>query len=207
MLVASIAIANAQFFVQGNMGLSYDDNVYVTGNAPCTQLSINVSPQAGYWLNDNIAVGARVSFSNTVVKNSIIDMDDPSYTKDTRNPSWKFSVFARYKLWEWKKFSLLIDGSISTGTVSVKEKTESIWKTTNTWSTMGIDIAPAFSYELTEKFSIITRCNFLSLGFYSQTIKIEGTDIKTRHNRFDFNTQSTIFSDLGNINIGFIYNF
>jgi len=211
MLVAIIAAGNAQFFVEGNIRVvsdsnpSYDPNIY-----PLNNLSIDITPQAGYWLNDNIAVGTKVSLKQTVSKYLITDPADPNrkIEKKISTPEWGISAFGRYKLWGKEKFSLLVDGSIGIDRSSSKEKTGSANpEKLNTRTKIGISAYPLISYDLNDKFSMVAVCHFLRLDLYSYTVKNENNGEKYRNNHIGFHTQSTIFSSLAGFKIGFIYNF
>jgi len=206
MLAAAITAANAQFFVEGSVGVSHHSDKLSSGaEDPLSRSWFSVSPQVGYWLNDDIAVGTRVSFDGSIAKNALDDPNNPGQTIDRWMPRWEFSVFCRYKLWGTEKFSLLVDGSISAGTVSVKYRTTR--ETVSRTRSIGFSVHPAITYELTDRFSIIANLDFLRLGFISQTTEEMKTDIKLRQTRFNFSTQSAIFGRIGDIRIGFIYNF
>jgi len=208
MILATIVAANAQFFVEGIVGVSHYKHGYV-GSSPFSTFSISISPKTGYWLNDKIAVGTEVSFSNSVSKNNTFDPDSQEPTiREIRRPGFEFSVFGRYKMWGTEKLSFIVDGSIMVGIGSYKEKIgSSLMKTYASSSLIGINVQPAITYDLTDKFSIVARSDFLNLGFVSETTKAKETDAKETFNRFDFLIRSNIFSSLGSIKIGFMYNF
>ena len=203
MLVATISAGNAQFFVEGNVGVHYSvsntNTDIATANVELSKSSINFSPQAGYWLNDNIAVGTRVTFSQDNSKNTT-----GSIVSEDKRSNWRISAFSRYKLWGTEKICLLLDGSIY-----YEKNSHSTSRFSSSGSQIGILVFPAVSYNLNEKFSIITGCNFLSMELYSVNGKSDNTDgsnSKTKIHLFDFGANSTLFS-LTNIKLGFIYNF
>ncbi len=208
-ILATTSLAgNAQFFIEGNIGVTYNsDYRYDTSQSNPANFSFDISPQVGYWLNDHIAVGTTVSLRQRILKDIVIDPDNPDQKIEQRFPGWEFAVFGRYKLWGKENFSLLVESSIFIDGSSVKEKNGSNTKKIQSESTFGLSVYPLISYDLTDKFSIITTCSFLSLDLSSHSIKDEDTGTKNRYNHFGFNAQSTVFESLANIQIGFIYNF
>jgi hypothetical protein len=88
-----------------------------------------------------------------------------------------------------------------------KEKLESLTKKIGSSTSFGIDLFPLISYDLTEKISIISVCDFMSLGFASTTYKGYDPDTNQTSNHFGFSTGSTLYNSLSNIKIGFSYKF
>ena len=214
-LLLNTARSNAQFFVEGGIGLDYskgDSHSNVVYDHSSSMF--NFSPQVGYNLNDIIAVGIRVTLLHENTKSIATDRDNPEFQNlETKSFCWRFSAFSRYKLWGIDKFSLLLDGSLYYEKNSRKEAIEneiSFSKSTSLDSQVGIRVFPAVSYNLNEKFSIISGCNFFSMEFYStkgKYIRTDNRDSKGRTNHFIFGVNSNIISSLSNIQIGFIYNF
>ncbi|MDR1154434.1 MAG: hypothetical protein LBL04_06960, partial [Bacteroidales bacterium] len=161
-------------------------------------------------LNDDIAVGIKVTLAKSSSKYTRPDPIDPEQEieRNYSTPEWRFSVFSRYKLWGTEKLSLLVDGSIEIGGSYTKSKWgPSVTEKVESRSMIRINVFPMVSYDFTEKLSIIATCNFLRLGFTSETVKNLSTDDKRVDKVFGFYTRSTIFSSLTNMSIGFIYNF
>ena len=198
LITATVLTANAQLFIEGyidaNQSSSSGQYINYINSSPS---SFNVSPQVGYWLSDNIAVGIS-----------------PSYHSRNNYTEWSVSVFGRYKVWEAKKLSLLIETPVG--------YSKSIWKETVPLSVISsstnpttikktsydiyVRAYPLISYDLNKRFSLITRCNFLSIGFNSITAKADN-GYKGTTNQFSFNANSNLFSSLGNMSIGFVYKF
>jgi len=194
-MLATITIAsNAQFFVEGSFDLHHLNGNTSDGVKSTSSFSFSISPQVGYRLNNNIAVGTNVSIGYSSINNL--------NSEKSTNQNWNFSVFGRYRLLGTEKLSLHIETPVGIGGKITKENT----KKTLSQSVIFINAFPLVSYNLTEKLSIITKCDFLSLGFTYTNTKNDVGDNITKNN-FGFNAQSTIFSSLSNIKIGFIYNF
>jgi len=209
-LAATIAAVNAQFFTAGGVGISSQNSKISGGDSSDnpSSFAFSLSPSVGYWLNDKIAVGTGTFISSSNFKNMISDPDNPDQKIEfeRKNPAWGFSVFGRYKLWEKKKFSLLLTSSIGIEQSSMKEKTGTITKETLSMFSIVSVTTPLITYDLTEKFTIQTSCEFLSLVISSETSKSD-TGRKVTANQCKINASPSIFSNLGNISIGFLYNF
>ncbi len=133
-LVAVTVTGNAQFFVEGEAGASFNGGEATDGGISKdipSFFAFSVSPKMGYWLNDNIAVGAYASVGGTISKDLISDPDNPE-----------------------KEIEFECKSPISFGTA-----------------------------------------------------KYEETGRKVTNNQFGFNTKSSVFNSLTDINVGFIYNF
>jgi len=198
-MVTAVITANAQFFVEGSVDFKYQKTEVTSGGVsssfPST-FSYSISPRVGYWLNNNIAVGINPTVS-------VYKMSQTSSLGTVEDIMWDFSAFGRYRLWGTEKLSLLIETPAGIIINPNKSETEA---PTFTQKVIHIDAYPLISYALTERFSIITRCNFLKLGFSHNIIK-DDNGYKQTNSTFGFNAQSTAFNSLGNISIGFTYNF
>ena len=208
MLLATVAVGNAQFFIEGSANFLFRDREVV--EVPFTylpQLEISFSPKVGYRLNDRIAVGANVSYSIYKVK---YDNNSSFFTgvSEYMGSEWGFSVFSRYKIPLPKRFSLLFESSSGVRREIQKEKKDGTTRKTGTRSFVDVILFPVISYDLSDRFSIVTSFRE-SLNFDLQFLTIKGEDsgLKLHFNRVGFNARSEIFSFLSYINLGFIYNF
>jgi len=208
MLVATFAAGNAQLFVEGNARVTYRDYEIANFNNQFTQFSIEISPKAGYWLTDHIAVGSNVSYSIGKAKTVNNNPDSDGVFEDIRS-EYGFSVFSRYKIQMPKRFSLLFESSLGVRRNIQKGKNikDEIARKVSTTSLVNVIIFPAISYDLSDRFSLVASCESLSFGLGFGNTKIENTGQKLRNNNIGFNTQSTIFNSISNIQLGFIYNF
>ena len=204
-LIATIVAGKAQFFVEGSAQVSYRDDGG-EGFNNYSHFAVNISPKAGYWLNDLIAVGTKVSYSLDKAKFGIENPKFPEVSEDIRS-EYGLSVFARYKISLPKSFSLLFENSLGVRRLIQKEKTDAVTRKLGHTSFTDVVIFPAISYDLSERFTIVTSCEFLNFGLYFANTKDEDTGQKRHNNRIGFNAQSTVFSSLSNINLGFIYHF
>jgi len=200
MILAAMSVAvNAQFFVEGNMGASFN-----SGNS----IYLKVSPSMGYRLNDQIAAGAKASFVRKKEKIKIPDrfMRDAEEW-EVREPEWSLAVFGRYNVLGSKKISFLVECSAYYSEYSLIYKEEAISISETTWSTIGVKMSPLVTYDFSEKFSFVASCDFLSLDLSSETENNKLTGFIVKRNHFGFTGQSTLFRYLQDIRIGVIYHF
>jgi len=207
---ATNVAGNAHYFVDASFGVSTDIGKNSVNGVSSDYPSFsyfNISPKVGYWLNDHIAVGAQVSFDYRIIKGMTSDPDTPDQEIKYKklSPGWGFSIFGRYKLWGTGKFSLLAESPIGIGGGITKEKKALITKKNQSTSFFNISVYPLVSYDLTDKLSLIAKCEILSLNFSSGKSKYKydnGTETTNTYSRFTFSAQSNVF-----LNIGIIYNF
>ena len=207
-LSAMIATLSAQFYVEGSSRVRYTDRSIASHETP---LLFNVSALTGYQLNNRIAAGAKMSFAGRREKIMVPEPNTGgSVEMVIRSPEWSFAVFGRYKLLGAKKISFLIECS---GYVSEKKEIYNIplpsigERMDNTVKSIGIKMLPLVTYDFSNKFSLITRCDFLSFDWSSKTETFMRSDEKYKRNHFGLTAQSNIFSYLEYIRIGFIYHF
>jgi len=209
LLAANIVGGKAQYFVEGSVGVMYQGQKLSVSGAPMDTSSffmLNVYPKAGYWINDHIALGINPFFSLTIER-FLENSNGENLVRKTQ--MWGFAVFGRYKLLGKGKFSVFVDCPINIGGAIIKEKAGSNTNMNRSMTTIGIDMFPVVSYDLTDKFSIVVTNDFLSLGFVSYTIKDKSNDFKVTTNQFIFCTQSNsnILGYLSTISIGIVYKF
>ena len=126
-----------------------------------------------------------------------------------RAPEWTFAVFCRYQLLGLKKISFLVECSAY---ISEKKSIDhsissSVYKNNGSVSTIGINMLPLVTYDLSDRWSIITSGDFLRLDWSSKTEKYMDTGFKAKRNHFGFTGQSILFKRLPEISVGFIYHF
>ena len=218
MLLAAITAAgNAQFFVEGSASVDFkrtEATYYGYGiglpmnPSPVSNVSFVISPLVGYRLNDNIEVGVKVEIARKNNRQTYDDPDNPGsrIVSEYRERGWNFSVFDRYKLWGTEKLSMLVECSIFFSEHITEEQIRSITKKIEYRSSMGINLVPLATYDISNKFSLITRFYFLGLTLDTLIVKNEETGMKNRYNDFMFHAVSSS-NPLSGLRIGFIYHF
>ncbi len=131
MLVAILGVAgtaNAQWYAGGSLGFWYDDDAEVT--------SFEISPEVGYNLNENWAIGASVNFM-------YVDFDGGD------SNAFGIAPYARYTYFKEGKFSLFVDGGFE---VMKAKDLDAAWN---------VGFRPGFAVSLTDKFGLVSHFGFL----------------------------------------------
>ena len=212
MIFAAITVAaNAQFFVEGSVSAGYNAGrslFYTVFDTP-TNIFFHASPLAGYQLNEKIGVGTKASIVRVKEKIMRIDPNTGNEVELIRRaPEWSLAIFCRYKLLGSKKISFLVESSVYVSENKLIDKSiASIYKANETVSTIGINMLPLVTYDLSDKFSIIAAGDLLSLDLSSKTEKNKNNGFVIKRNHFGFSGKSTMFKYLPDIRIGFVYHF
>jgi outer membrane protein len=195
-------ILNAQYFAGGSISLNTFGGTYDNGTTKTDKTSsfgFNISPRIGKFVSEKIAIGVGLDLSYNKQK----EARDPE--RISRSSYIGFIPFLRYYAVKVNKFSIYGQGNLglSFSNSSVKEGAT----TTDgpKISGLGLNIFPALSYDLSDKFSLETTLNFLKLGYNYSTSKTGS--IKDHSSEFAFYGRSTIIAELGTISIGAIYKF
>ncbi|MDR2909939.1 MAG: hypothetical protein LBV47_01025 [Bacteroidales bacterium] len=205
LITTTIATASAQVFIEGSVGFNYSDNYL---NLDYSSSSFSISPSVGYWLNNKVAIGISPMFGGSNTDGILDDIIEAGL--ESKDRDWLISVFGRYKLWGTEKLSLLIETPVGYGIGTIKHTKDAATFRDFSISEFSVSVFPLVSYKLNERFSLVARCNFLSLGFSSVNRKNkmgDGTIVKNATNDFNFGARSSVFDSLGDISIGFVYNF
>lgn len=139
---------------------------------------MSLTPKLGYFINPNIAFG--IGFGITAIKETSPSSsgDDEVYTSSIVTAA----PFARYYLTKGGDFSFFAEGSIGLGVGKLKNDSNyndyemDIFMAT-------INLAPAVSYNLSEKFSI--EASLGGLNYSSATYKQNGEDGKSTTSGLD----------------------
>ena len=207
-LLVTVLAVNAQVFLGGGLGLSFNDGKSSSGSTEYSGsgFGLNISPQVGYYLNDELAIGVSGYLGNSWSNSQRTDPDDPTNDREYKYFSgrWGINVFGRNKLMGLgiENLSLLVEGSIGVQGGSSKNTENEITTKFPGSTVYGINARPVLSYKLSDKLDVLAYCNFLTIGYSYQTQN--RPDDKYKHKGHNFNLGFNSFSDL---NIGFIYKF
>jgi hypothetical protein len=204
-LLTAATAANAQFFIEGELGMSYYENDGKEENITTinsSSLDFTVSPKVGYWLNERISVGVSASYIRSSSKTNADIPNQGITVSEYWSSSLGFSVFGRYQLYRKEKLSLLAECEAGHRTINSKNKTNEM----NAKSTVkNIYVFPVILYDLTERISIKASCNFMRLGFSSSNTKQE-INKQYASKSFGFHVGSETNS-LPGIGVSFMYKF
>ena len=184
----AFGFANAQEEEKGNGGFAKGD-VFVSGavtlgSAKTGDFKANafeIAPKVGYFVTENIAVGASVGFQS-------LKWDDGA--ADVTNSGLGLGAFGRYYMAPASQFSVF--GELAAGFGS--DKTEDALGNETKYNGFGINAGVGVSYFLNSNFAI--EAGWAGLGYNSRKADVSGADAV---NSFGLNV------DLSSINFGLIY--
>ena len=209
LLFAAVVNGYTQFFIEGNLGVSFNVNkgTGVENNeSRASTLIFGVAPKMGYWLNDRMAAGVSVSYNrHNQTSRNMNNPDQEEQWVKSFSSQFGFSVFGRYQLFYIKKLSVLAESSWGINRGTTKFKQQSISEASASFTSMDINIYPVISYDLTDRISILTICEFARLGFNTGSSKYESIGAKESGSSFGLNAGSNILNSLADVRVGFIY--
>ena len=195
-------ILNAQVFLGGNFGLNMsggnNDNGIITTDKPST-VSFNISPMAGKFLSEKVAVGALLNFSYSQTNNN--------GTPEVINSSSAIGItpFLRYYAIRMDKFSIFGQGNVGfsySGSMSKVNGTSTDGPKT---TALSLTVMPGLAYDVSSRLSLETNINFLNFGL-SYSVAKSGSD-KNRTVNFGVGGGLGNIVTVGTISIGAIYKF
>lgn len=204
LLFLSLA-SQAQFFVGGGVSLSSQGGTYKSGTTSRdldSDFKFDFSPMAGYFLSEKLCAGAMITFGNEKAVHVLADVTDYS-------SSFGIAPFARYYPVKVNKFSVYMQGTAGIHFSSSKQKDAGVTTDGPKNTLIGFSVSPGLEYDLTEKISLETGINFLSLGFYQNTAKetVGNVETTTTNNGFTFGAGLDNILSVNAITIGAIYRF
>ena len=188
--VFAFGFANAQDKKESNEGFSKGD-VFVTGafgfgsekTGDDKTTIFTVAPSVGFFVTENIAVGARLGFSSRKV--------EAPATPDAKTTGFNADLFGRYYFTPASKFSVF--GELAAGIGSNKFEQGTIDAKSKTF---GVNAGVGVNYFLSSNWAI--EANWAGLGFNSDDNGGNGAD---KTNTFG------LAVDLTSINFGLNYKF
>lgn len=191
---------NAQVFVGGSAGFN-TNNSDIQGSPDRTtfRYELNLRPNVGKFLSEKLAIGLAIDLSHTYNK-TVINTETIS-----KSSGIGVSPFLRYYAVKWNKFSVYGQGNVGLEFSNSRVETDGVSndgpKTTNTT----LSIFPGLAYDISEKLSLETSLNFLSVG-YSHRISKEDT-FTDKRSSFNVGAGLSNIVSLNAITIGAIYKF
>lgn len=193
---------NGRIFATGTLSFFSEDEVMRSGAISASgpeRTRFNFSPGAGYFINDDLAIGALITFD--YFKDEIQDGND--IDRDT-DQVIMFEPFARYMITSLGDLHFYGQGSVAFGSGSVKNEYISgstVQTNERDLSAFAVNAAVGTTYFLSDSFGLEIR--FGVLQYRTDTVSYtEG------NNRIEINNSSTGFSiDLTNLLLGLSYYF
>jgi outer membrane protein len=168
--------AQGDLFLSGGIGFSSSKTGDVKTNG------VNFSPAIGYFISENIALGARLDVDSGKVDNGVAE---------TKTSGFGVEAFGRYYFTPAAKFSVF--GELAVGVGSSKTEVGNV---ENKSKTFGVNAGAGVSYFLSNNWAI--EAGWAGLGYNTDDNGGNGAE---KTNTFGLNV------DLSSINFGLIYKF
>ncbi|MBQ9471168.1 MAG: outer membrane beta-barrel protein [Bacteroidales bacterium] len=207
-VIAMLAIgpmAKAQLYVGGSIGVNTqagkETEENETEKLPQTT-NLNISPEVGFFLSDQFAVGAYIntafSFGNTRATDPI----------KTRSTQFGITPYARYYAIQSDKFGVFLEGQVFFSHQSSKTIGGGVTVDGPKTNSFGVAIVPGLAYSLTDNIQLQMRLNVLGAHFtHTSTTSGDGKET-TANNSCGLNISTqNVLGSLGGIQVGFIYKF
>lgn len=204
-MMAFATMANAQLYVGGSLGINNNnskeiDNGKTELNPSST--SIGISPEVGFFLSDNFAVGAYINTNFTFNNNR-----DTATVVKTNTTSWGITPYARWYAIQSDKFGVFLEGQLFFMHQGGKTKAGGVTADAPKTNSFGLQIVPGLSYNLTDNLQLQMRLDVLGANFTHTTITSADGKNKEISNNCGLNFNSRNALRLANVQVGFIYKF
>ena len=197
-----IVSLNGQVFTGGNISLhtnggSQNDGTTTTDKT--SNFNFGLSPKVGIFLSEKVAAGVAFDFEYSRSK-------IPGNTEIiSKSSTFGFTPFLRYYAVKVNKFSIFGQGNIGMSFSNSNSKIGGISNDGPKITRVYLSIYPGLAYDLSDKLSLETSLNFLSLSYNNVTSKNGSDTDKT--STFNFGTGLDNIITVGNITVGAIYKF
>lgn len=171
----SEGFANGDVFISGAVGYNSTSTGDVKNN------TFTISPRVGYFVSENIAIGARIGYQSNTQESGATELDTNLFNA---------GAFGRYYFSPTNKFSIF--GEFGLDYLSTKTDNGTTDTTADGFSLGG---GPGLSYFISNNFALETFWGALRYT----SVKPEGAD--DSNNNFNFG------ADLDNITLGLVYKF
>lgn len=188
--------ASGTGFSQGDVFLSGSAGFSSTKTGDQEHNVFNIVPRAGYFVNNNIAIGLQVGYSKDAATNVGPVTGE---LLDTDMTTIEVGAFGRYYFTPANNFSLFVDLSVSYGTVKREQDAvagDDIITVEDKFNGFFAGFAPGVNYFISDHFALEATFGLIN---YS-TIKPDADGAESTDN-FD------IGLNMSNISLGLIYKF
>ena len=202
----SMVTGKAQLFVGGNLSFSHQGGSYEVGSTSTDKTkttSLGFYPKAGYFLNDQFAVGAQLGLALSSTKT-------PG-TPEVINSSSTIGLtpFVRYYVLQMDKFSIFGQGQLGFSLGSQKTKSGGTTTKGPKTTTVSLGVFPGVAYDASDNLSLEIQINALNLGYSLITTKDDNANPATKNvtSSFSFGAGLNNIVNTGSISVGAIYRF
>lgn len=210
-LAAFAFTANAQWVIGGNINATHENTHttdYVTGT---TTNHFSIMPKIGYWLNENMQIGAQVGWAYDYKRTYNGDADTYTSTSKTGTsgqPTIVIAPYFRYNVANWKKFTIFAEAQLNIGLHMESSNYNTVGSTTtdngDNYTSFGLNVVPGLNYALSEHCSFDLYVNLFRC--YAEFATAENWGSHKYGIGADMNAQS-IQNHLNIFTLGFNYAF
>jgi len=177
-----MGFANGDIFITGSVGFGSQ----TTGDAK--ENTFDVSPSVGFFVSDNIAIGARLGYMSTKTNSGLPGEDDA-----TAN-TFSIGAFGRYYATPASQFSMFVELGANYHSTTTNSGAPGEEDAKN--NGFGIALSPGVSYFMSENWAL--EASIAALSYNTDKPDFDGAEST---NTFGLNVNLT------NINLGLIYKF
>lgn len=194
---ALIAVsASAQMFVGGSLNFGTTSSSSKAGGTSVdgtSSYNFGLSPMIGYYLNDDMAIGAEIGFG--------VQGTNDNQNPESKTSSTDFSIapFFRYHMIELGDISVFGQAQVSLGFGSSKNTNNGVSIEGPSTTTFAIGVLPGVSYKLTDNVDLEATIGYLG---FSNTSSKPATSGGTEYSNSSFG-----LSLRSGLNLGFVYKF
>ncbi len=187
------------FYLGGSLMVSSSAVKYksnsTTVDGPKT-FSFGIDPKVGFFMADNLMIGAGVGFNMSTMKQEGVDPGDPDETKLTVS-EFHIMPLARYYIKPWENTAFFIQGGIPVAFGKEKDEVTNGGTTVSEEAKItafGVHINPGLVYWATD--AVCLEVTVGELSYMSETAKTGSGDseVKTINSGFDLNFNPAYFS-------------
>lgn len=169
-------------FAKGDMMISGAFSFGATSTGDAKSNSFEIAPKFGFFVSDNIAVGAKIGFGSMKAENAAgVETNDMQ--------TLTLGAFGRYYMTPASKFSIFAELGLDYG---MNDDKLADWKT----STVSAMVGPGLSYFVSDAFAL--EASWGMLGFSTNDNGGDGADATTNFG---------LGLDTRDLAIGFVYKF
>lgn len=188
MAILAFGFANAQDdsgegFSKGDVFVSGSVGFGSTKQGDVKENGFNFSPKVGFFVSENIAIGARIGFASTTQSEPEED--------DFKTNEFSVGAFGRYYVTPASKFSVFAELGVDISSSKIEQGNFDAKS-----NGFGVGAGLGVSYFLSNNFAM--EASWAGLGFNSDKADFDGAEATTS---FGLNV------DLSSINFGLIYKF
>ena len=174
--------AKGDMMISGAFSIGSTSNV--NGAKDVNSSSFEFAPKFGYFVSDNIAVGAKISYGVDKMENSVADTQD--------DQTLKAGAFGRYYFTPASKFSVF--GELGVDYVTMEDKLDGVIDGKDSGLDLGVGVG--VSYFISNSFAL--EANWGALGY--DTMKNEADGAESENN-------FSLGLDTRDLAIGLVYKF